>query len=108
MQSRQVIASKIADCCCENRLATCQQTNTLQNAINTVANGQERGFSSVAYETQRQTCDLKDSIKSAADSILAGQRDAEMREMQNKIDALRESNSQKDVAMVIKLQYSIK
>nr|DAU17947.1 MAG TPA: hypothetical protein [Bacteriophage sp.] len=66
------IASKIADCCCENRLATCQQTNTLQNAINTVANGQERGFSSVAYETQRQTCDLKDSIKSAADSILAG------------------------------------
>lgn len=93
------IASKIADCCCENRLATCQQTNTLQNAINTVANGQERGFSSIAYETQRQTCDIRDSIKSATDSILAGQRDAEMREMQNKIDALRESNSQKDVAI---------
>lgn len=93
------IASKIADCCCENRLATCQQTNTLQNAINTVANGQERGFSSIAYETQRQTCDIRDSIKSATDSILAGQRDAEMREMQNKIDALREANSQKDVAI---------
>ena len=49
--------------------------NTLQNAINTVANGQERGFSSIAYETQRQTCDIRDSIKSATDSILAGQRD---------------------------------
>ena len=91
------IASKLADCCCENRLATCQQTNALQNSINTVATGQEKGFSYVAYETQKQTCDLKDSIRSATESILEGQRNAEMREMQNKIDALRESNSQKDV-----------
>lgn len=91
------IASKLADCCCENRLAICQQTNTLQNAINGIATGQERGFSSVAYETQRQTCDIQNSIKSATDAILAGQRDAEMRDMQNKIDALREANSQKDV-----------
>lgn len=93
------IASKLADCCCENRLAICQQTNTLQNAINGVATGQERGFSSVAYETQRQTCDLQDSIRDATDKILAGQRSAEMREMQNKIDALREANSQKDVVI---------
>ena len=91
------IASKLADCCCENRLAICQQTNTLQNSINGLATSQERGFSSVAYETQRQTCDIQNSIKSATDAILAGQRDAEMREMQNKIDALREANSQKDV-----------
>lgn len=91
------IASKLADCCCENRLAICQQTNTLQNAINGIATNQERGFSSVAYETQRQTCDIQNSIKSATDAILAGQRDAELREMQNKIDALREANSQKDV-----------
>lgn len=93
------IASKIADCCCENRLAICQQTNTLQNAINSVATGQERGFVSVAYETQRQTCDIQNSIKSATDAILAGQRDAEMREMQNKIDALREANSHKDAVI---------
>ena len=91
------IASKLADCCCENRLAICQQTNTLQNAINGIATSQEKGFSSVAYETQRQTCDIQNSIKSATDAILAGQRDAELREMQNKIDALREANSQKDV-----------
>lgn len=91
------VASKIADCCCENRLAICQQTNTLQNAINSVATGQERGFSSIVYETQRQTCDIQNSIKSATDAILAGQRDAELREMQGKIDALREANSQKDV-----------
>lgn len=87
------IAQQIASCCCENRLAICQQTNTLQNAINGVATGQERGFATVAYETQRQTCDLQNSIKDSTQQILAGQRAAEMREMQNKIDHLREENS---------------
>ena len=53
----------------------------------------------MAYETQKQTCDIQNSIKSAADAILAGQKDAEMREMQNKIDALRELNSQKDIVI---------
>ena len=88
------IAQQIASCCCENRLAICQQTNTLQNAINGVATGQERGFASVAYETQRQTCDLQNSIKDSTQQILAGQRAAEMREMQNKIDSLRQENNQ--------------
>lgn len=93
------IASKIADCCCENRLAICQQTNTLQNAVNGVSVGQERGFSNLAYETQKQTCDIQNSIKAATDQILAGQRDAEIREMQDKIDALREANSHKDTVI---------
>lgn len=91
-QGNMQIAQQIANCCCENRLATCQQTNTLTNAINTVATGQERGFSSVAYETQRQTCDIEKSIKDATDKIVAGQAAAEMREMQSKIDHLREEN----------------
>lgn len=56
------LASKIQECCCENRLAICNQTNTLQNAINAVATGQERGFSSVAYATANQTCELKNEI----------------------------------------------
>ena len=92
-QGNMQIAQQIANCCCENRLATCQQTNTLQNAINNVATGQERGFSSVAYETQRQTCDLQNSIKDSTQQIINGQRQAEMRELQNKIDNLREENS---------------
>lgn len=91
------IASQIAKCCCDSQLAICQQTNTLQNAINGVSVGQERGFANVAYETQKQTCDIQNSIKDVASQILAGQQAAEMREMQNKIDALREANSQKDV-----------
>lgn len=92
-QGNMQIAQQIAQCCCDNKMAICQQTNTLQNAINNVANGQERGFSSLAYETQRQTCDLNNSIKSSTQQIIDGQRAAEMREMQNKIDHLREENS---------------
>lgn len=75
------IIQKIADCCCENRLAICQQTNTLQNAINNVAVGQERGFSTLAYESKDQTCQLKEAIRENTAQVLAGQRAAEMREM---------------------------
>lgn len=91
-QGNMQIAQQIANCCCENRLAICQQTGTLQNAINNVANGQERGFSNVAYETQRQTCDLHNAIKEATAELKAGQAAAEFRDMQDKIDHLREEN----------------
>lgn len=92
-QGNMQIAQQLANCCCENRLATCQQTNTLQAAINNVAVGQERGFSNVAYETQRQTCDLHNAIKDSTQTIVNGQQQAVMRELQNKIDSLREENS---------------
>lgn len=91
-QGNMQIAQQIANCCCENRLAICQQTGTLQNAINNVAVGQERGFSNVAYETQRQTCDLHNAIKEATAELKAGQTAAEFRDMQDKIDHLREEN----------------
>ena len=103
-QGNMQIASQLADCCCRVnnnitamdgnvKLAMCQQTGTLQNAINNVAVGQERSFSNVAYETQRQTCDLHNAIKESTQTIVDGQKQAEMREMQNKIDSLREENS---------------
>ena len=91
-QGNMQIAQQIANCCCENRLAICQQTGTLQNAINNVATGQERGFANVAYETQRQTCDLHNAIKEATAELKAGQTAAEFRDMQDKIDHLREEN----------------
>ena len=92
-QGNMQIAQQIANCCCENRLAMCQQTGTLQNAINNVAVGQERAASSLAYATQQQTCDLHNAIKESTQTIVDGQKQAEMREMQNKIDSLREENS---------------
>ena len=45
------IASQLCQCCCD-----------IKGAIKDVAIGQERGFSSVAYETQRQTCDIEKAI----------------------------------------------
>lgn len=102
-QGNMQIAQQIADCCCKTnnaiaamdgnvKLAMCQQTGALTNAINNVAVGQERGFSNVAYETQRQTCDLHNAIKDATAEIKAGQTAAEFRDMQDKIDHLREEN----------------
>ena len=54
---------------------------------------QQRCFANVAYETQRQTCDLHNAIKDSTQTIVNGQQQAVMREMQNKIDSLREENS---------------
>jgi hypothetical protein len=53
----------------QNQLANCQQTNTLQQAINAsnviaqqnataLANQMQQGFCQVGYNTQSQTCDI--------------------------------------------------
>lgn len=80
------LTAQIANCCCD-----------LKQAIGSVNVGLERGFSSVAYETQRQTCDIQKSIADSTAQILAGQRAAEMRDLQDKLDALREKNAQQAV-----------
>lgn len=63
-QGDNAIMSKIADCCCENRLAICNQTNTLSNAMN-----------------------------SNTQAIIAKLDAAETRALTDKIDALREKNT---------------
>lgn len=98
------MAQQLASCCCDiresitrgnydNQLQTVNQTNQLQQAINSVATGQERGFSSVAYETQRQTCDLKGEIKNLGTQITAQFGELATRALQDKLDAEREKNS---------------
>lgn len=71
LQGNNALTSQIASCCCD-----------LKGVIATLNTGMERGFSSVAYETQRQTCDIVKSIEGSTSQILAGQRAAELREMQ--------------------------
>lgn len=82
------IVSQICQCCCD-----------LKGSIKDVAIGQERGFASVAYETQRQTCDIEKAISNSTAEILAGQRASELRAMQDKMDALREKNAQQAVML---------
>lgn len=88
------LASRIQDCCCENRLAICQQTNTLQNAINNVAVGQERGFSSVAYETQRQTCDIINAMNVGFNQIKEREDAREIQQLRDQVQAYQLSASQ--------------
>lgn len=73
------LTSALADCCC-----------SLKGAIKDVAIGQERGFSSLAYATQQQTCDLSKSIADSTQAILAGQAAIEKRELQREIATLQE------------------
>ena len=73
------LAGQLAQCCCD-----------LKGIMS-------EGFSSVGYALRDQTCNLEKAIASSTAQILEGQRAAEMREIQNKLDALREKNSQQAV-----------
>lgn len=98
------IAQQLASCCCDireaitrgnydNQLQTVNQTNQLQQSINNVANSQERGFSSVNYETQRQTCDIKGAIKDLSTQMASQFSELSTRALQDKLDAEREKTS---------------
>lgn len=98
------IVQQLASCCCDireaitrgnydNQLQTVNQTNQLQQSINNVANSQERGFSSVNYETQRQTCDIKGAIKDLSTQMASQFSELSTRALQDKLDAEREKTS---------------
>ena len=84
------IMSKLCDCCCENRLAICQQTNTLQSAINTVNTGMERGFSETNYACAEQTCQLKSEINALKQYVGEQFCALKERESQREIQSLRD------------------
>lgn len=73
------LASQLCSCCCDLKAIMSE------------------GFSSVGYALRDQTCNIEKAIAASTETILAGQRAAEMREMQDKIDALREKNAQQAV-----------
>lgn len=98
------LASKLAECCCstqrsidnvnltitkqgyENQLANCHQTNTLQNAI-------ASGFNSVMADAATKFNIIGDKIDAQTAIINDKFCQLEMREMQNKIDTLREEKN---------------
>ena len=70
------IIQQLKECCCqtqqniikmgyEQQLATCNQTNTLQNAIQYVATGVERGFAASSFQNAQDKCDI---IRSSQDN----------------------------------------
>lgn len=104
LQGNNALTSQIAQCCCDNKLAICQQTNTLQGAINFVNSSVERGFAATNFETERQTCAIKGAIADSTAQILAGQRSAEMREMQRELQTLRDERTQYQMSALLQQQ----
>lgn len=67
LQGNNALTSQIASCCCDLKTIMAQ------------------GFSSIGFETAKQTCAIEKAIAASTEAILAGQRNAEMREMQREI-----------------------
>ena len=80
------LASQLAQCCCDNKMAICQQTNTLQSTINGVGNAMERGFSDNAFRIQTLACDLKTSANDNTRAILG------------KLDQIEDSRKDREIA----------
>lgn len=98
------ISRQLSECCCnvrdaitrqgyENQLATVNQTNILQNGLNTVNTSVERGFATTAYETANQTCELKNAIAAQTQVINDKFCQLEMREMAREIQQLRDERN---------------
>lgn len=106
------VIQAIKDCCCQtqqsilkmgydNQIQNQNQTYQLTNSINDVSNTLQRGFCDTAYATQSQTCALQNTIKDTG-TTNTNQIIAKLDAMQNqalldKIEALREKNSQQAV-----------
>lgn len=93
------LSTQLCNCCCEITKAISDSNYLTERGFCNTNQILSQGFSSVAYETQRQTCDLEKAIAASTSQIMEGQRAAEMREMQDKIDALREKNAQQAVIL---------
>ena len=91
------IASQICQCCCENRLAIANQTNTLQaqaaanQAADQLAVCQQTN--TLATQAERNTRDIVDAIQSQSVMINDKFCDLEKRELQDKINALTADNA---------------
>ena len=91
------IASQICQCCCENRLAIANQTNTLQaqaaanQAADQLAVCQQTN--TLTTQAERNTRSITDAIN--AQSVMINDKfcDLEKRELQNKIDSLTADNA---------------
>ena len=106
------VIQALKDCCCEtqksiltqnyeNRLAIGDATRSLKDSVNYVGLQVEKGFSNTNYETQAQTCALQNTIRDAGtantNAIIAKLDAIQNQSLLDKIDSLREKNSEQAV-----------
>ena len=109
------LASKLAECCCENRLATCQQTNTLSSQIAGMDANVRLQLAQNEANDQLAVCQQTNALSTQADrnatsilNAIANQNtlitkefcDLKERELQNKI------NTQGDIITQLRNQIS--
>ena len=91
------IASQICQCCCENRLAIANQTNTLQSqmAANQAADQLAvcQQTNALSTQAERNTRDIVDAIQNQSVMINDKFCDLEKRELQDKINSLTADNA---------------
>lgn len=108
------VIQALKDCCCEtqksiltnnyeNRIAISDATASLKDTVNFVGLQVEKGFSNSNYETQAQTCALQNTIRDAGtantNAIIAKLDAMQNQSLLDKIDALREKNSEQAVVI---------
>lgn len=108
------VIQALKDCCCEtqksiltsnyeNRIALDHATSSLKDSVNFVGLQVEKGFSNTNYETQAQTCAIQNTIRDAGtantNAIIAKLDAMQNQALLDKIDALREKNSEQAVVI---------
>ena len=106
------VIQALKDCCCEtqksiltnnyeNRIAISDAARNIKDTVNFVGLQVEKGFSNTNYETQAQTCALQNTIRDAGtantNAIIAKLDAMQNQQLLDKIDALREKNSEQAV-----------
>lgn len=108
------VIQALKDCCCEtqkslltqtyeNRIAIGDATRSIKDSVNYVGLEVEKGFSDTSYQTQAQTCALQNTIRDVnttnTNAILAKLDAMQNQNLLDKIDALREKNSEQAVVI---------
>lgn len=106
------VIQALKDCCCttqkaileqgyQSQLANERQTYQLTNSINNASTAIDKGFTTLSFQNQTQTCDLQNTIKDvnaiSTNQILSKLDAIQNQSLLDKIDALREKNSQQAV-----------
>ena len=98
-QGNATLASQLCDCCCGVKQAIAESNYLTERGFCNTNQILSRGFSDLGYATRDQTCSIEKAIAASTAEILAGQRAAEFRDLQNKLDAEREKVSQQATAI---------
>ena len=93
------LASQLCDCCCKTQSAIQESNYLTERGFCNTNQILSRGFSDLGYATRDQTCSIEKAIAGSTAEILAGQRAAEMRDLQNKLETEREKVSQQATAI---------